>query len=340
MKKLLQTTALVGASAIVASASVAEMKISGNYTHTYAFGSDETANGLDSDSATGGEFNITFKATNELDNGMTAKLNANMESDGNGNGFDDREYALSIGSDSTYLEFASDKGNSTNSSAVPTIGYHPGSYASIGGADTVFQDTLVTNIVNEEHVSINTKAAGGTFTIRYTPKDGVSPGNDATAVTNGTSGSGTEIVYNGSPMEGLKISAGYIEEQEDSSSVAANGDDEFTKVGASYNFGNYTIGAEWMDFDDGTATNGTGAESMWYGISAALSDNVSVGLSYAKQEDQLSGNTNPDEKLKTLEIGYNLGGASLVIAAQQADNVANVETADQEVLVTRLKMSF
>ena len=60
MKKLLQTTALVGATALVASASVAEMKISGNYIHTYAFGSDETANGTDSDSATGGEFNITF----------------------------------------------------------------------------------------------------------------------------------------------------------------------------------------------------------------------------------------------------------------------------------------
>ena len=338
MKKLLQTTALVGASAIVASASVAEMKISGNYTHTYAFGSDETANGLDSDSATGGEFNITFKATNELDNGMTAKLNANMESDGNGNGFDDREYALSIGSDSTYLEFASDKGNSTNSSAVPTIGYHPGSYASIGGADSVFQDTLVTNIVNEEHVSLNAKAAGGTFTVRYTPRDGVSPGNDAVAVTNGTGGSGTEFVYNGSPMEGLKISAGYIEEQDDSAS--AGGDDEFTKIGASYNFGSYTVGVEWMDFDDGSATNATGAESMWYGATFAVSDNVTVGLSYAKQEDQLSNNTNPDEKLKTLEIGYNLGGASLVIAAQDAESVGNVEGADQEVLVTRLKMSF
>lgn len=337
MKKLLQTTALVGASAIVASASVADVNISGNYTHTYAFGSDKTQNGLDSGEATGGEFNITFKATNELDNGMSAKLNANMESDGNGNGFDDREYSLSIGSDSTYLEFASDKGNSTNSSAVPTIGYHPGTYATIGGADTVFQDTLVTNIMNEEHVSLNAKAAGGTFTVRYTPRDSVSPGNDAVAVTNGTGGSGTEFVYNGSPMEGLKISAGYIEEQDDSS---ATGDDEFTKIGASYNFGSYTIGVEWMDFDDGSATNATGAESMWYGATFAMSDNVSIGLSYAKQEDQAANATTPDEKLKTLEIGYNLGGASLVIAAQDVESLGNAEGTDQEVLVTRLKMSF
>lgn len=340
MKKLLQTTALVGASAIVASASVAEMKISGNYTHTYAFGSDETTNGSDSDNKLGGEFNITFKATNELDNGMTAKLNANMESDGDSNGFDDREYSLSIGTDSTYLELASDKGNSTNSFAVPTIGYHPGSYADIGGPatnTTVFQDTLVANIMNDEHISLNAKTAGGTLTLRYTPKDGNSPGNDATAVISGTSGSGTEIVYNGSPMEGFNISAGYIEKQDQ---LSTNGDDEFSKIGASYNFGSYTVGVEWMDFDDGSATNATGAESMWYGVTAALSDNVSVGLSYAKQEDQAANSVAPDEKLKTLEIGYNLGGASLVIAAQQVDNAQNVETADQQSLVTRLKMSF
>jgi len=337
MKKLLQTTALVGATALVASASVAEMKISGNYIHTYAFGSDETANGTDSDSALGGEFNITFQASNELDNGMTAKLNANMESDSNGNGFDDREYALSIGSDTAYIEFASDKGNSTNTSAVPTIGYHPGTYASIGGADSVFQDTLVTNIVNEEHVSLNMKGAGGTLTARYTPKDGVSPGNDAVVVTNGTSGSAYEIVYNGSPMEGLNLSVGMIKEQEDTSS---DGDDKFKKVGASYNFGTITVGAEYMDFDDGTATDATGAQSKWIGVTAAVADNVSVGLSYAVQEDQLAGNTNPDEKLTTLEVGYNLGGASLVIAAQEAENVGNAQTADQETLVTRLKMSF
>jgi len=337
MKKLLQTTALVGATALVASASVAEMKISGNYIHTYAFGSDETANGTDSDSATGGEFNITFSASNELDNGMNASLVANMESDANGNGFDDREYALSIGSDTAYLQFSSDRGNSTNTSAVPTIGYHPGSYASIGGADTVFQDTLVSNIVNEENVSINMNAAGGTLTARYTPKDGVSPGNDAVAVTNGTSGSAYELVYNGSPVEGLKVSVGMIKEQEDTSTL---GDDKFKKIGASYNFGTITVGAEYMDFDDGTATDATGAQSTWAGITAAVADNVTVGLSYAKQEDQATGNTNPDEKLTTLEVGYNLGGASLVIAAQEAENVGNAQDADQETLVTRLKMSF
>jgi hypothetical protein len=337
MKKLLNTTALVGAAALVASAAVADVKVSGNYIHTLAFGSDDTSAGTDSGQETGGEFNITFSANAALDNGMTAKLVSNMESDASGNGFDDREYSLSIGSDDAYIQFASDAGNSTNSSAVPTIGYHPGTYATIAGSATVFQDTLVMNIMDNENISFNAKVAGGTITARYTPKAGISPGNDATAVTNGTSGSGTELVYNGSPMEGLNVSLGMISKQED---VSSAGDDDMHKVSASYNFGSFTVGAEWMDFDDGSATNASGAESQWIGASAALSDQVSIGISYAKQEDQAQGNTNPDEKITTVEIGYNLGGAALVIAASDIENAGNSQTDDAQVVVTRLKMSF
>ena len=155
--KLLLTSALVGS---VAFAGSALAEISGDITNTINFGSDEGASSATgSDQRIGSETNIKYKAKKELNNGLTAGLSGKLEFD---DGSSDQEYEMTLGTDTFYLGVGNDGGNSIRSSALPFLGYVPGTLAEHVGPYTTHAYDLLgeAEAADIDHISVNAKAAG------------------------------------------------------------------------------------------------------------------------------------------------------------------------------------
>jgi Gram-negative porin len=96
-------------------------------------------------------------------------------------------------------------------------------------------------------------------------------------------------------------------------------------VGASYNFGQFTVGADWRkqeaSYSSSTSQTNTGKS---VGVAYAVNPQWSVGAVYAKADmggDSLLASANQDtEKTKIISVGYNMG--PVVVNAQARETVA------------------
>ena len=155
-----------------------------------------------------------------------------------------------------------------------------------------------------------------------------------------TSGAGTTISYVGKPVENLTVVLAQAEKRgANASSVATNKEDKEKVYGIGYNFGQFAVGVEKRDLDDGAGAKDI--KGMYYGATANLSDQLSVGIGYTVAEDDTT-TSNPDEKQTVLTIGYNFGGLGIELSYADVENAANstANSADGEVMQLRTKASF
>jgi hypothetical protein len=346
--KLMLTTAL---SASMLIAAVAHSEITGDVTNTFTLGSDKGADNIDSATRFGNEINLKYKNKVDLTNGMYASVSGKIELDNNaGDGADnDNEYEVQIGMGNFYVGAGSDSGNNISGSVLPIIGYAVGSLAEQVSNDASAQgDFIGGDEANEyQHISANYKAAGGTFSIVYAPNE-TSNANDvsSTSSTSGTgllehdAGSVTSVLYNGSPMPGLKVMIGRNTEQNATNS-AAEGETDTDRLGLAYNFGQFSIGAERTTSEN--SNNTTDLEADRFAISFAASKELTLGAQYQVVENKLGGKH--DEKSYTLDLGYNLGGLTFLAQYVNAEGLgADVPTStaidEYEGLVFTTKMNF
>jgi len=114
-------------------------------------------------------------------------------------------------------------------------------------------------------------------------------------------------------------------------------DGKLTKIGASYNFGQISVGADRMNYDNGATSNSDTKITRLAAVFAAT-DAIKIGARYSKVDQD--GKT-ADEKLKTLEIGYNLGGLGIELAVGKMDNVGGASTnGDVDVYQLRTRQAF
>lgn len=331
--KLLLTSALVGSLAITGIAT-AEVKIGVNHEQTFAASSVDDNQG--SASALGSETNFSASGKNELDNGFAVGFNFNWEMDGTAS----REYQLSIGNDTAALVFGNDLTQGINSTAVPKVGEHPGTISGRGIA-TQYQDSFNAAENNQdEHVAIELKGiAGGKIVAIYAPDAG-SDQDDADIASGRSTGAGETITYVGKPVENLTVVLGQAKKRgANASSVATNKEDKEKVYGIGYNFGQFAVGIEKRDLDDGAGAKDI--KGMYYGATANLSDQFSIGIGYTVSEDDTT-QSNPDEKQTVVTAGYNFGGLGIELSYADVENAKNstANTADGEVMQLRTKVSF
>lgn len=320
--KLLVTTAIAGI-AMTGFAS-AETKVSGNLEQTLKAVSNDTA--ATSSRGFGSEYNIGLSSSADLDNGMTAKFGFNIESNEDGaadTGVSDSHY-LTIGGDAVSFTVGRDNGQNLSSTVVPHVGDQAGTVVdgeTLGNVGTV-------DAHNSDHARLDFAAAGGTFTLRYAPDD------NATANASGTSADTTEsareLIYSGNlGVDGLKVQAGIGKQH---NSAANNQDDKFQKVGVSYNFGQVALGVERAENETvgSTITQYLNTERTTVGATFAANDKLSVGISYSETEEDANGTVAAnDEEVTMLQLGYNMGGISVVASYAEQENVSNA-TGDAE----------
>lgn len=334
-KKLLMSSALVGSLAL-ASAAVAETKITGSASFSYsALSSGTTAastqgygNEVQLDIATSGDLNVgglKYKAgfSAERDAGETA---ADF---GEGNFF-------SIVSGKTEVMFNVDKAPNLSQSATPRVGQHLNTQTAAMG--TKIYD--YSPGAQAQQTSFNTALIQGTdvgtFSFVYSPKiNDAGSNNDSIGARDSNGGSAMDIIYSGNlGMKGVKAVAGYS--RLDKQTGAA--EDTTTKqLGVSYNFGQFAAG---VTRNDTTLSTGVDVKSDEFGITFAANDKLSFGVLYAETDSAATASTT-EEQITSVGMAYNLGGAAFELYYVQIENLAGVSSAkDVEKATVRISTKF
>jgi len=330
--KLLITTAI--ASVALAGSAYAETKVHGNLEQTYR-ATSQTGN--KSAGGFGAEYNIGLSSSKELDNGLKASYSFQLEDGGTD------AHNLTVGTDAVTITVGRDTGKNLSGSAIPHVGDQAGTIVGTTGATLANQGyasgsgTDVGMAHNYDHVSLDIKVAGGTFTARYAP--GSDNGTD-TNEANDAGGSITEFLYSGNfGVEGLNVLIGQGDEDGDRGNTE---DGKFQKAGVAYNFGQFAVGVERQKVENiAVAASQIENTSDKASVVFAANDNLSLGLQYVTTEKKEGGTkAAEDEKIIMAEIGYNFGGLGITLQYADIENTGNAANQDEEAFQIRTIQKF
>jgi len=117
---------------------------------------------------------------------------------------------------------------------------------------------------------------------------------------------------------------------------------EAKNYGAKYNFGDFTVGANKKVYNPEAATLIENTETA-YAAAVAINKDLSVGVLYAKAE-QAGGagasNTTTDQKIKAINVGYNLGPVALAAGYAKNTDAQGNAGADNDIFMIRLLGAF
>ena len=330
MKKMMITTAL--ATSLIAGVASADTKVSAYIETTLGSGeTPATANQTNQGTSIGYEHGLSFSGSKDLDNGMTLKTYFDIEDGGAG---DKRGITFVTGN--TELMIEADVNNIDDKQAVPTIiNKIEDGNKGLGVSYNANKKT----IHNDNGIGIRQKFDMATVSLKYVPKVAAGAGfNDSNP---GSTNKGSGLAYGfegGFGIDGLKVL--YSKSTQGTNGLDAQ---EVTQsvIGASYNFGNITVGAQQTMYDDvnGSYTYSAGAEAeaLSYAATMAVNDQLSVGIQYAEFN---ASNLAADEEITSFSAGYNLGGATIGLQYHEAENVGGTAGKDGEAIELRVKQSF
>jgi len=338
MKKLILSTTL--ASAMLFGAAQAEPKMSGTLEMTLGSGEHPAASTPVNDGTTiGWEANLSVSSSKELDSGLTLKMGANVESGATRDTFDAPYMTFTSGN--TTFGFAQDTVFTIDDSTiVPSV---DGNNIEDANKSLGIKFGHNKNTIHDSNLmGLTQKTDVGSFTIAYSPKvSDSSMGNDSDPEEAAKSGSGTAYGFKGNlGVEGLNavvykntLTTGSLSTKEIGS----------TSIGASYNFGSITVGAQQTDYDDqsgaalGTYASGSSAEGKSLAATFAATDQISLGIQYA----ELSGTgITKTEETTAFTVGYDLGGALVSVRQTSVDNQGGTSGVDGEAIELRIKQAF
>ena len=332
--KLLLTTALIGSVAL-AGAAQSEIKIGGSQEITFGASTVDSStaanNGKASARGLGNETNLNISGGKDLDNGINIVSKFNIEFDSTNAA--KKEVSVQFNMGDAFFVIANDMTQGLNSISAPRVGDHPNTVA-IRASSVSYTDGYIENNF-DDHIALGFKVAGGNVVALYAP-NAQNSGNDDATLSALETGSGYTISYKGSPVEGLTIGLATAEKQAINTNVTK--DLEADKAMISYTMGAVTAGVEYSDLD--TNTTSGNLKSMSYGVTFNAADNLSIGLGYAVTEDDDAANTNPDEKISLITLGYNLGGLGIELSYADTSDAGNTAGADTQVFQARTVVAF
>jgi outer membrane protein OmpU len=118
--------------------------------------------------------------------------------------------------------------------------------------------------------------------------------------------------------------------------IGANVDSDESTMYATYATGGFTFGVQASDLDHTTATSDQ--ESIAYGITYAVNDDMSIGYSYHELETELT--TDEDQESTGISASYTMGGMTLAGASNDVDNIAGTTSRDHEGYEFTLSFAF
>jgi hypothetical protein len=361
MKNKLMTTALVTSMlSIGVTSAVAQTTITGNIDMSY-FGTSAkggtagTTKSVSNQRGFGKEAQVNFANKGKMTNGMDYAAGFSIELDGPDTG------GTGTFAENTYVDLIS--GNTTITLGADHIQNPDRNVTNLVGFGYIGLDGI-NNVISSFPKSINSPysafGAGlvqtipglGKVSALYVPdRSGATVQNDifnGNASANDGGESQVEFGFKGDlGVKGLDLGIFYNKGDKQENGTASVKDRKGSKIDGSYNFGQFTIAADYSKME-GVAT-GTGSTSSMtagadelkaksVGIAYAVNKEVSIGYAYGETETSLAGR--PDEENHLVAIGYNLGPVVAQLQYKSVDNHSNVSGLDGEQIAVKIGTKF
>jgi hypothetical protein len=336
--KLLLSSALVG-SLIASSISFAETKVTGQLDLSYTAKSAQSA--LASDGGFGRESQINVANSGDLNNGMKYAAGFSLEMDGSGTAKNNENVYIDVTSGAVTYSLSVDHVSNLDSSAVPRVSV-PANSVAVSSTDIAYHQgaslIAATGARTNVKESMGFGVSGSGFTALYVPQlEDKGGANDSYASSDG--GAAYMLNYKGDAgVKGLGVNIGYAKADKAPGSTYTNlRDVKLQQASLSYNFGRVSVGLGRIDAEDGVTATAKDRSTDDFGITYAVSDNLSVGLNYAKTDIDTVAN---DEKITMAQIAYNLGAIGVAASYAEYENVLGAANTDDKIFAVRLSTKF
>jgi len=355
-KNILVTSALAGSLMFLGSNAIAQTKIDGTLVLGYktvsldatpttgmrGFGREAQLNVSNSGNLNVGGLKYAAGFALEFD-GLSEKATTGNISIGNENTY------IDIIAGNTTVTFGVDHIQNSDRSTAHFVGLN---FEDLDNGNTNFKSAVGANPKEAIGAGIIQKTPFGSFSALYVPANGVNGGDDdldgmnensqgvATTITNLDRASAYEIGFVGDlGIKGLNVHAFKNKEKSNTGSLNVATGLEGTNYGVSYNFGQFTVGADKKKSTGNYSTVNTNLETKQntFGAAFAITPTLTLAGSYAKAE---TSTRTTDEKAKTIALGYNLGPVVAEVQYAQYENVLNAANADMDVFFARLLTKF
>ena len=304
--KKIGLTAL-GTAMVATSAQAASLTVSG--ATSIFFGGEDNSNSGNGWSMTD---QIDFNASGEMDNGFTVDMY--LQLDGSTAPFDDKTLAIGMGDMGT-LTFSGHGGNGP-----------------VGAWDdktpSANEESWGTSIGGTVDGPTNSAVSNNSFIYDYTVADGIALKAAYVPSKGSALESSTEIGVSYTGMEGLTVLAAMGENNSAADKI------DLSVFSVNYAMGPITVGFQANESDAGT---GTDEDFSAYGISYAVSDDVSVsyGVSSLDYSSSLE-----DQDSSAVSVSFTAGGVGISASHQTTDNVAGAATADNSAYEINFSFAF
>ncbi len=265
---------------------------------------------------------LGFNASGETDNGVGVAVYYEID----GGALDD--YDMTLSGDWGSMKFHG-KGGSTAFGAVDDV--TPNAYeeawdivdtdgAATSGAPTVIGGGSGTNMFKYTSPSVG----GATLTVAYTDSGNADKTEDSYM--------DFAIAVSPEAFEGLSL--GYASSD---NNVDVSKDANKTTYYAKYAVGGLTFGIQQSELDHDTASSSQ--ESMAYGITYAVNDDMSIGYSYHELEFDTAASLQ-DQESTGISASYTMGGMTLAGAMNEVNQMDGTPTNDFEGYEFTLSFAF
>jgi hypothetical protein len=341
MKKTLLISSALASGIIYSGSALAQTTVSGSLDlHYKAFSMDGAS--TSSTRGIGRESQLNVQSKGKLNNGMDYAAGFSLEFDGaNGsptvgtsgnvaattdNSVSNENIYVDIIMGSTTLTMGIDHvQNSTGHSAPFVRNVLDDVAASYGAMSATDQIGAKTKEAMAIGIVQNIPGTGINLSALYAPQGGSIGGSDQNP-GNGGRNSSYEIGLVGTDAFGVKGSKIHFFKNKEDSSTAGASDLDGTTYGVGYNFGQFALGVDVHKTNRSNTTGTVDADmkNTMFSATFAATKDITLGAVYNKND--ITGAAE-DEKIKAVQVGYNLG--PVVITAEYADieNIKGVTTA-------------
>ena len=375
MKKLMLTTALAS---LITTGAIAQTTITGELRVSYkSLSMDKNTSNTgtkNTQEGFGAEQQINVQTKGKLNlGGLDYAAGFSIENDGEQQTtlFNENVYMdLTNASSGTTISFGRDHIQRSDSdfSATNLVGFNQAELSAKGSASnasntyggTHFLSSIGAAPSQSFGVAVLQKTPIGTFSYNYVPNNGSSTisasGTNAVValanseyVNENTTASYEAGFVGDFGVKGLQVH--YFQNKNSDFVTSTNTvQAEGKNYGIKYNFGQFTVAAnkKLSQSETVNTTSGVGeVDERAFAASYAVDNNLSVGLLYAKaSRDNNKANTGAveastgDQKLKAINIGYNLGPVALAVAYAENESAQGVSGADDKQVMFRLIGAF
>jgi len=331
-------TALAGSLATIAGAHAGSLTVSGgsNITYQTESGANITTGSL-TGNPLGWQNNLTFGAAGELDNGITWTANA-YNSDAQA--LTSSNISFDLGGMGSLLvdNGAGGAGLDALDGKLPTAYEEGWDVGSTQGYDTITGSHGSASLTWSSPADV--LPLGTKVRVAYSPKrDGGGLQADKGSSTNASSiaESSHDVTVQMSPVDGLSIYAGYAEVGQ----TGVNDIEEGT-YGVNYAMGPVEVGYQktYESLDKGVTTTVNYYENTSWAVAFNVNDNLSVSYSDYESDENLGATGGQTMDIDSLQVAYNMGGATIVLAETDTDGVFYNSAATSSNTLISVKLAF